>query len=91
MNRLCVGQRPSVHHRVPGVSKLHLMITLCAAHHAQVGRLLVAAKQMCPLILVLWREQHPQGHEQTTLKFDPHLAVPEPLALFTGAGETQSS
>jgi hypothetical protein len=25
--------------------------------------------QMPPLLLELWREQHPEGHEQTVLEF----------------------
>ena len=91
VDRLCVGQPPSVHHRVPGTSKLHLMITLCAAHHAHVGRLQVAAKPLSPLLLALWLEQHPQGHEQTMLQFNTRSAPAEPVALFTGSGETQSS
>ena len=69
VDRLCVGQPPSVHHRVPGVSKLHLMITLCAAHHAQVEHLEVLVDFVTPLFLLLWREQHPDAHEQTKLDF----------------------
>jgi len=91
VERLCVGQPPSVHHRIAGVSKLHLMITLCAAHHAQVGRLQVAAKPMSSLLLVLWREQHPEGHEQTMLPFDAQLAPAEPVCLFNGKDEMQGS
>ena len=87
VDRLCVGQPPSVHHRVPGVSKLHLMITLCAAHHAQVERLQVAAKPMSPLLLTLWREQHPEGHEQKMLRFETPLAPEEPGALFPSETE----
>jgi len=44
-----------------------------------------------PLLLVLWREQHPQGHEQTMLRFNTQLALPEPIALFTSDNKTQSS
>lgn len=76
------GQPPSVHHRVSGVSKLHLMITLCAAHHAKVGRLQVADKRMSPLLLELWREQHPQGHEQVALDFTEHPHRAEAVPLF---------
>ena len=82
VERLCVGQPPSVHHRIPGVSKLHLMITLCAAHHAQVGRLQTAKKPMPPLLLQLWREQHPDGHEQTLLDFNTAEPAPTPVPLF---------
>ena len=83
VDRLCAGLSPSVHHRRPGVSKLDLMITLCAAHHAQVERLQVAAKPMSSLLLTLWRERHPLGHEQTLLQFGTHLVLPEPVALFS--------
>ncbi len=88
VDRLCIGQPPSVHHRVPGVSKLHLMITLCAAHHAQVERLQVAAKPMLPLLLTLWREQHPQGHEQKTLLFETPLEAEQPGMLFLHEKDT---
>lgn len=89
VDRLCVGQPPSVHHRVPGVSKLYLMITLCAAHHAQVERLQMVAKIMSPLLLILWREQHPNGQEQTMLNFKANPALSEPVSLFK-EGESSS-
>lgn len=69
VERLCAGQPPSVHHRVPGVSKLRLMITLCAGHHAIVERLLVADREMPPLLLELWREKHPSAPEQVPIPF----------------------
>ena len=87
VDRLCVGHPPSVHHRVPGVSKLHLMITLCAAHHAQVERLQVAAKPMSLLLLTLWREQHPHGHEQTTFRFNAQLDPQKIASLFSAEVE----
>jgi 5-methylcytosine-specific restriction endonuclease McrA len=58
-----------VHHRMPGVSKLDLMISLCPGCHAKVHRTRVALTAMPPLLLELWREQHPQGHEQVMLDF----------------------
>jgi hypothetical protein len=58
-----------VHHRVPGKSVLHLMISLCPGCHAKVGRTKVVLSQLPPLLLELWREQHPFGHEQTALDF----------------------
>jgi 5-methylcytosine-specific restriction endonuclease McrA len=58
-----------VHHRVPGKSLLHLMISLCPNCHAKVGRTQLVLSEMPPLLLELWREQHPEGHEQTTLNF----------------------
>lgn len=46
---------------------------------------------MSPLLLVLWREQHPQGHEQTMLQFDTRSSRPKPVTLFNSEYETQNS
>ncbi len=67
----------TVHHRVPGKSVLHLMISLCPACHAKVERTKVVRSRMPTLLLELWREKHPAGHEQTMLDFgaqDPPAA-----------------
>jgi len=37
---------------------------------------------MPPLLLELWREQHPKGHEQTALDFKRVRALPTPVRLF---------
>ena len=58
-----------VHHRVPGKSVLSLMMSLCPACHAKVHRTRVVMSAMPPLLLKLWREQHPKGHGQTNLDF----------------------
>ena len=58
-----------VHHRVPGKSVLNLMISLCPGCHAKVHRTRTVRSAMPPLLLKLWREQHPKAHEQTTLNF----------------------
>ncbi len=73
----------TVHHRVPGKSLLHLMISLCPACHARVHRTKAVLFEMPPLLLQLWREQHPRGHEQTILNFKERqsLAVAVPLAF----------
>ncbi len=65
-----------VHHRRRGRSVLPLMISLCPACHARIHRTRVVLSEMPPLLLDLWREQHPKGHEQTRLNF----RVPEPPA-----------
>lgn len=57
----------TVHHRVPGKSKLHLMISLCPGCHAKVHRTKAVLSEMPPLLLELWREQHPNGQEQFIL------------------------
>ena len=59
----------AVHHRVAGKSELDLMITLCLAHHAMVTRTLVLLEEWPELLRVLWREQHPDAHEQIALDF----------------------
>jgi len=71
-----------VHHRVPGKSVLHLMISLCPGCHAKVGRTKVVLSQMPPLLLELWREQHPLGHEQTALDFKASFPVAKSAPLF---------
>jgi len=45
------------------------MISLCPRCHARVHRTKAVIAIMPPLLLVLWREQHPRGHEQTALQF----------------------
>jgi 5-methylcytosine-specific restriction endonuclease McrA len=47
----------AVHQRVPGVSKLELMITLCTRCHAIIERTQIVLNEMMPLLLVLWREK----------------------------------
>jgi hypothetical protein len=46
---------------------LNLMISLCPGCHAKVERTKMVLSEMNPLLLVLWREQHPDGPEQTML------------------------
>ena len=59
----------TVHHRKPGMSRLHLMISLCPGCHAKVERTKVVLSEMTPLLLELWREKHPDGQEQLFLAF----------------------
>jgi 5-methylcytosine-specific restriction endonuclease McrA len=71
-----------VHHRVPGKSVLSLMISLCPGCHAKVHRTKAVLSELPPLLLILWREQHPQGHEQTNLNFRPLGPLPQMEPLF---------
>jgi hypothetical protein len=74
-----------VHHRVPGVSKLDLMITLCTGCHAIVERTQIVLGEMTPLLLVLWREKHPEGKEQLYLPLVSELpAETEHLTMPVG-------
>lgn len=66
----------------PGKSLLHLMISLCPACHAKIHRTKVAIRLMPPLLLLLWREVHPNAHEQTALNFNPPRPPVKPATLF---------
>jgi 5-methylcytosine-specific restriction endonuclease McrA len=83
-----------VHHRVPGRSVLHLMISLCPVCHVKVGRTKAVLSQMPALLLELWREQHPLGHEQTALNFKANFPAAKSAPLFldrlTGSRQTNS-
>lgn len=72
----------AVHHRVPGNSSPKLMVTLCLACHAKVTRTLFVEDDWPPMLRLLWREQHPQGHEQTRLSFAAREPAPENCSLF---------
>lgn len=74
-----------VHHRRPGRSALHLMIALCPGCHARVHHTKAVLSAMPPLLLQLWREQHPHGHEQTRLDFRIRSTPACPVPLFNGA------
>ena len=78
----------AVHHRVAGLSEFDLMITLCLKHHAMVTRTLVMVQNWPSLLIQLWREQHPEAHEQLQLNFSFRTTPAEPVPLF--AGEEQA-
>ena len=59
------------------------MISLCPACHAKIHRTRVVVRLMPPLLLELWRELHPDGHEQTALNFRPTRPSAQALALFS--------
>ena len=74
----------AVHHRVAGRSELGLMITLCPACHAKVTRTLAVDSCWPPLLIQLWREQHPDAHEQLQLDFTIPFVPPVPVPLWEG-------
>lgn len=76
-----------VHHRVPGKSVLGLMLSLCPACHAKVHRIRAVLSAMPPLLLQLWREQHPRGHEQVQLNFTISRPAARPIRLFKNDAE----
>ena len=73
----------TVHHRKPPISVMDLMISLCPKCHAKVERTKVVLAHMPPLLLELWREKHPQGHEQTMLDFSAKKQSVKDAHLFT--------
>lgn len=80
----------AVHHRVPGISKLDLMITLCTRCHAIVERTQVVLSEMTPLLLLLWREKHPEGQEQLYLPLNASSkpVLEQPTLAFTMKGHS---
>ena len=72
----------AVHHRKPRNSDPKLMITLCLACHAKVTRTQYLKREWPALLRVLWREQHPKAHEQTTLDFVEKKARARNVPLF---------
>lgn len=67
-----------------GHSNPQLMLTLCLACRAKVTRPPYVQDDWHEFLLVLWREQHPDGHEQVTLNFAPLLPVAKAVPLFEG-------
>jgi hypothetical protein len=79
----------AVHHRVPGNSDPRLMLTLCLACHAKVTRTQFVQDDWHPFLRELWREQHPNGHEQTRLEFTVKKPAAKLMRLFPDAGERE--
>ena len=63
------------------------MITLCLSCHAKVSRTQYLRHACPPLLRVLWREQHPKGHEQTALNFSQKKSPAKLVPLFSEEGE----
>jgi hypothetical protein len=66
------------------------MISLCPGCHAKVERTKMVLAEMTPLLLVLWREQHPEGEEQIMLGFDAKGPATQagPLAFYDRQNKT---
>jgi len=64
-----------VHHRQPGRNTLSLLISLCAACHAQVHRLLSICKWIPATLLELWVEQHPDVPLQLQMELSAQLEL----------------
>jgi hypothetical protein len=60
---------------------LELTISLCPGCHAKVERTKMLLSEMNPLLLELWREQHPDGQEQITLAFDTREPATQAVPL----------
>ena len=66
----------------PGKSILNLMLSLCPGCHAKIHRTKAVLSAMPPLLLELWREQHPRGHEQKQLDFSSTKPAAKHVLLF---------
>ena len=73
----------AVHHRELGNSDPAKMLTLCLACHAKVTRTLFVQDDWPAFLRVLWREQHPEGHEQHALNFAAKLPAAMTVPLFS--------
>ena len=74
----------AVHHREPGNNDPATMITLCLSCHAKVSRTLYVQDDWPEFLRVLWREQHPEGHEQGALNFATMTPIAIDMPLFAG-------
>ena len=81
----------AVHHRQPGNSDPAQMLTLCLACHAKVTRTLHLQRHWPELLRVLWREQHPDGHEQASLNFVAQSPIAKLVPLFSDLKSRPSS
>ena len=77
----------AVHHREPGNSDPAKMVTLCLPCHAKVSRTLYLENDWPEFLRVLWREQHPQGHEQRPLNFASTVPALQRVPLFDDLGK----
>lgn len=62
--------------------------SLCPGCHARVHRTKAMLSAVPPLLLELWREQHPKGHEQVQLDFTSRRPAAKLILLF---GEEQEA
>lgn len=73
----------AVHHRKPGNSDPSRMLCLCLSCHAKVSRTLYVRNDWPEFLRILWREQHPEGHEQGALNFTIAMPIAENMPLFS--------
>ena len=73
----------AVHHREPGNSDPAKMVTLCLPCHAMVTRTFLVQDDWPEFLRVLWREQHPEGHEQKALNFVASMPPEKNMPLFS--------
>jgi hypothetical protein len=66
------------------------MLSLCPACHAKIHRTKAVLSLMPPLLLELWQEQHPKGHEQAQLNFASKKPAAKPVPLFREESEAGS-
>lgn len=67
---VCQTGTEVVHHRKPGIDEEAWLITLCPACHARVHRSRCLRAYVPPLLVILWREQHPNEPLQLQFGFE---------------------
>jgi hypothetical protein len=58
-----------VHHRKPGLHDPEWLVSLCAACHARIHRLLALRAWLPDRLIALWAEQHPDAPLQLQFSF----------------------
>ncbi len=66
------------------------MLSLCPGCHAKIHRTKAVLSAMLPLLLELWREQHPKGHEQKQLDFSLKKSAAKLVPLFGSEKESSA-
>jgi hypothetical protein len=64
----------------------HRRFHLCPACHARIHKTRIVVSEMPALLLTLWRELHPSGHEQIRLNFQIHSPAVKAARLFEENG-----
>jgi hypothetical protein len=63
------------------------MLTLCLPCHAKVTRTFYVQDDWPGFLRVLWREQHPEGHERSALSFATTAPEAKNVLLFKEMGD----
>jgi hypothetical protein len=82
---------PVVIDRQPDQHQLETFVTLCASCHGVVANLERPANWLPPLLLTLWREQHPTSPLQQQFEFSGWQPRPAPAGRIARVSQTTST